>query len=404
MLHLLSAVNGVYCDTGEDHHGRHVYKHENEHSAIYFWDERSGSDLCGWWLGSEIGGSRAYAYVKENEHTPYPPTGAWALEPGATGVVTLQYEGVTRFTQTTGPVDVLAPPLSKYSLPKHPAQFPGNRLTDASPAASGPHCHLVGSMKAPSRVVYGPRSSSNQQAEVRLQSEQGNLRHVHFEDPNVHSDDVASEDSQKKPRGLCGLRYGPLASVHARAASSIARLPLTPTMLQLVAQPHTNRPNSTGGAAHELPVAGIHRYSPYFADQPPRDGLLAGLRRHGDQGSEEPRYGPHSATRRHDTLATVSDDNIVTTYPPSVSAAYSANGQNDAVATQENLQIANIRIDASPQQAGSNNIVGIRNLSGCKKRAIRKERKEFAGSTMGPATNSTGTTSPADSVPKASGA
>ena len=43
---------------------------------IYYWDERDGLRLCGWWISTQVGGDRAWAYNADSE-AKVPPLSNW---------------------------------------------------------------------------------------------------------------------------------------------------------------------------------------------------------------------------------------------------------------------------------------------------------------------------------------
>jgi len=44
---------------------------------LYYWDNRSGRDMSGWWFGSSVGGDEVYA--KAEQHSALPPTKGWRV-------------------------------------------------------------------------------------------------------------------------------------------------------------------------------------------------------------------------------------------------------------------------------------------------------------------------------------
>merc|ERR1711948_244035 len=64
-------------------HGKVVYKREEDPAEegaldvlIYYWDERDGADLCGWWFGPSAGGEMVWAYHPSRKATT-PPAAEW---------------------------------------------------------------------------------------------------------------------------------------------------------------------------------------------------------------------------------------------------------------------------------------------------------------------------------------
>lgn len=75
--HLL-ALNGQYMQSG-DNHGKPTYRKRNAGGGItqchvYFWDERDGEALAGWWMAPEVGGEQVWAHSVNKGPTP-PPRG-----------------------------------------------------------------------------------------------------------------------------------------------------------------------------------------------------------------------------------------------------------------------------------------------------------------------------------------
>jgi len=71
--------------TGDYHpyssnHGKPVYKKEATTRTIevliYFWDDRDGPELCGWWFGPNVGGEQVWAY-HPSRSAATPPAGEW---------------------------------------------------------------------------------------------------------------------------------------------------------------------------------------------------------------------------------------------------------------------------------------------------------------------------------------
>ncbi len=47
---------GTYVEDGV-HHGKPVYKKsEGDNLSIYYWDDRDGTSMHGWWFGFQVGG------------------------------------------------------------------------------------------------------------------------------------------------------------------------------------------------------------------------------------------------------------------------------------------------------------------------------------------------------------
>merc|ERR1712093_861705 len=41
---------------------------------IYYWDERDGDDVCGWWFGPAVGGDQVWAYHPSRAALTPPPS------------------------------------------------------------------------------------------------------------------------------------------------------------------------------------------------------------------------------------------------------------------------------------------------------------------------------------------
>merc|ERR1712203_750590 len=58
-------IAGNYIPHSQNH-GKVVYKREGKSKGldilIYFWDDRDGAELCGWWFGPSVGGEQVWAY------------------------------------------------------------------------------------------------------------------------------------------------------------------------------------------------------------------------------------------------------------------------------------------------------------------------------------------------------
>jgi len=77
-------VKGTYTLFSRNH-DRPVYKKDEKSSVrqssemdvfIYFWDERDGPDLCGWWISPSVGGDEVWAYHSSRTALK-PPPGGW---------------------------------------------------------------------------------------------------------------------------------------------------------------------------------------------------------------------------------------------------------------------------------------------------------------------------------------
>ncbi|CAE8618619.1 unnamed protein product [Polarella glacialis] len=76
-------VKGTFHPHGINH-GKIVYKKKPEPNddpddlevLIFYWDERDGPDLCGWWFGPSIGGQMVWAYHPSRQAAT-PPSAEW---------------------------------------------------------------------------------------------------------------------------------------------------------------------------------------------------------------------------------------------------------------------------------------------------------------------------------------
>merc|ERR1712060_698697 len=64
-------------------HGKVVYKKQEEDDElsgldvlIYYWDDRDGPELCGWWFGPNVGGDQVWAY-HPSRTAATPPASEW---------------------------------------------------------------------------------------------------------------------------------------------------------------------------------------------------------------------------------------------------------------------------------------------------------------------------------------
>jgi len=78
-----SIVSGSFAANGENH-GKSAFKKDQQVSGLdvilYFWDDRDGADLCGWYVAPEIGGNQVWAFIPSKEANP-PQTG-WQVPYG----------------------------------------------------------------------------------------------------------------------------------------------------------------------------------------------------------------------------------------------------------------------------------------------------------------------------------
>ena len=75
-----SLINGTYAATDSTNHGGHVYRKDQGGSsvAIYFWDARDGSEMCGWWIGPQVGGDKVWAFSASGS-PQLPPACGWRI-------------------------------------------------------------------------------------------------------------------------------------------------------------------------------------------------------------------------------------------------------------------------------------------------------------------------------------
>lgn len=71
-------VHGNYYPHSTNH-GRVVWRKDEKVRGvsilIYFWDDRDGADMCGWWFGPKVGGEQVWAYHPSRSQTP--PANEW---------------------------------------------------------------------------------------------------------------------------------------------------------------------------------------------------------------------------------------------------------------------------------------------------------------------------------------
>jgi len=77
----LSALNGNYAQSAENH-ARPVFSKRAElegaqKCCVYFWDERDGAALAGWWMAPEVGGEQVWAHSVAQ--SPHPPSSGWKV-------------------------------------------------------------------------------------------------------------------------------------------------------------------------------------------------------------------------------------------------------------------------------------------------------------------------------------
>mmetsp|Transcript_80556 Transcript_80556/g.176653 ORF Transcript_80556/g.176653 Transcript_80556/m.176653 type:complete len:1086 (-) Transcript_80556:57-3314(-) len=73
-------LNGDYYREATPNHDRPVYKrigkfNREEDVVLYFWDDRDGAHLCGWWFGPAVGSNTVWAFCPGNREEP--PLKGW---------------------------------------------------------------------------------------------------------------------------------------------------------------------------------------------------------------------------------------------------------------------------------------------------------------------------------------
>jgi len=75
-----SIVRGHFARNGENH-GRPTFKKDTQANGLdvmlYFWDERDGPALCGWWFGPKVGGDQVWAFHANRDLRP--PSNGWMV-------------------------------------------------------------------------------------------------------------------------------------------------------------------------------------------------------------------------------------------------------------------------------------------------------------------------------------
>merc|ERR1711879_11974 len=116
---ITDTVKGTYFPHGTNH-GKVVYKREAGLDVlIYYWDERDGEELCGWWFGPSAGGEMVWAYHPSRKAAT-PPAAEWnvphdgAIDP--TFTVTPASKGDAKRPKPAAPsTDQAAPPSKKQT-------------------------------------------------------------------------------------------------------------------------------------------------------------------------------------------------------------------------------------------------------------------------------------------------
>ncbi|CAD7930588.1 unnamed protein product [Amoebophrya sp. A25] len=79
----LIALNGVYTLQADQNHNKCHYKKETteiegcDTSCIYFWDERDGEQLSGWWVAPIVGGEQVWSFNPSKSTVP--PSAGWRV-------------------------------------------------------------------------------------------------------------------------------------------------------------------------------------------------------------------------------------------------------------------------------------------------------------------------------------
>lgn len=73
-------LNGPYIRAQGVNHGKPTFKKAdsgNQSVMVYFWDERDGIQLRGWWVAPEVGGSNVWAMSTATSNMP--PHSGWRV-------------------------------------------------------------------------------------------------------------------------------------------------------------------------------------------------------------------------------------------------------------------------------------------------------------------------------------
>eukprot|EP00392_Amoebophrya_sp_AT5.2_P011541 g11620.t1 len=85
----LKALNGLYNANGENHGKAKWIKHNSvdktQQSCVYFWDERDGADMSGWWVAPQVGGEQVWAHANLQAVQQAMAMGGDGLGPPKTG-------------------------------------------------------------------------------------------------------------------------------------------------------------------------------------------------------------------------------------------------------------------------------------------------------------------------------
>eukprot|EP00927_Polykrikos_kofoidii_P062732 TRINITY_DN5753_c0_g1_i4.p1 TRINITY_DN5753_c0_g1~~TRINITY_DN5753_c0_g1_i4.p1 ORF type:complete len:1625 (-),score=489.66 TRINITY_DN5753_c0_g1_i4:385-5259(-) len=158
-------IAGTYFPLTKNH-GKVVYKKEGKSRGldvlIYFWDERDGPELGGWWFGPNVGGDQVWAYHPDRTAS-MPPASEWNVPHDgpidSSFAVTPQRQA--RKLHTPERVSVEQAPrngLVQTELRKQP-RATGMNVAVAAAAAAAASAAAPPTAVGPGRVVSGSRSA-----------------------------------------------------------------------------------------------------------------------------------------------------------------------------------------------------------------------------------------------------
>lgn len=74
---VMKILMGEYIAVGE-HHGRTVFQRANKRAVfLYFWDNRDGAYMSGWWFGRSLESTELYAFAPTS--STIPPRDGWTI-------------------------------------------------------------------------------------------------------------------------------------------------------------------------------------------------------------------------------------------------------------------------------------------------------------------------------------
>jgi len=77
----LKDLNGPYTKSDKENHGRPIYAkigtNQGHKVQMYYWDQRDGDQLHGWWIAPEVGGAHVWAMNPNGSETP--PSAGWKV-------------------------------------------------------------------------------------------------------------------------------------------------------------------------------------------------------------------------------------------------------------------------------------------------------------------------------------